>query len=366
MSGLNGEPENARLCHSGSRLIKADSTDTQPREPRSGLLLWAKSVEFQHAALTGFQWPAEPIPSDASNRLAFRVKTHAGSVILIDSPPQTENNGQFAALAGWYLACGLKVPVIYAMNLADGYFAVSDLGEQTWLDMLKASPDRADEMYSKGLLALCRLASRPHDSRIPEYSQGRFSDELELFSRWCVEAWLHLSLPAFWPALCEELLDTIAEQPRVCVHRDFHSRNLMVQPDVGTPGIVDYQDTLIGPLTYDVGSLLWDCYIDWPEQQVLRRLEFFRQQLAFVCGLKIDADRFVRWAKLTVSQRHLKAMGIFARLHVQENRHNYLACMPRVLGYLENHLSTICPNYLDWSVGQLRPAVASRLSRLGS
>lgn len=324
-------------------------------------MLWAQEISQKNEALAGLQLPAVPLQADASTRLAFRAVTHQGTVILVDAPPDTENNGQFAALAPWYAARAMHVPTIYAMDLAKGYFAVSDLGPTTYLRALETTPLLADDLYHAAIEVLLKLATVSDDPQIPPYSLQRFQHELDLFSQWFAGSWLKVQLPDCWQSLCEELLAVVAAQPKICVHRDFHSRNLMVLENTNHPGIVDYQDTLIGPLTYDIGSLLWDCYIDWPESVSLAYLEHFRQQLARQ-GMAVEAELFQRWAILTVSQRHLKALGIFARLYVQEKRSGYLADMPRVLGYLELHLGAFNAEFCDW-LTQLRSEIERRLAQ---
>lgn len=327
-----------------------------------GLMDWARKLGTKESALAGLVLPAQSLAPDASTRRFFRAQVAAGTVILMDAPPETENNHQFARLASWYKEQGLNVPVIYAADFEAGYFAVSDLGQQTYLDVLQQAPSSADDLYQDAMRALLRLIDAPRDS-LPDYSQERFQDELDLFKHWYVEAWLEIEVPAGWSALCSLLLETINQQPKVCVHRDFHSRNLMVLDDLGNPGIVDYQDTLFGPLTYDIASLLWDCYVDWPEAICEERLEAFRQLLVqqnkqFDCSPAL----FRRWAVLTASQRHLKALGIFARLQVQAGRSGYLPYMPRMLAYLEHHLGDVHEEFARWLATQVRPRMESRLA----
>ena len=329
-------------------------------QQRPELILWAEEISQKNEALAGLRLPAVPLQADASTRVAFRMATGQGTVILMDAPPETENNGQFAALASWYATRAMNVPVIYAMDLDKGYFAVSDLGPTTYLQALEATPLLADDLYHAAMVTLLKLAAVSNDPQIPPYSLQRFQNELDLFSQWFATSWLKVQLPDCWQPLCQELLAAAVAQPKICVHRDFHSRNLMVLEHADNPGIVDYQDTLIGPLTYDIGSLLWDCYIDWPESVSLAYLEHFRQQLASQ-GMPVEPELFQRWTILTVSQRHLKALGIFARLYVQENRAGYLADIPRVLGYLERHLGVFNAEFCGW-LAQLRPEIERHLA----
>lgn len=332
------------------------------RAVRPGLMTWASELAKGHSALIGLKLPAEAIPSDASNRLLFRAQTDKGTVILIDAPSQTENNQQFAALSGWYLNQGINVPKIHAMDLDAGYFVVSDLGRQTYLEVLEATPALADQLYREAIEVLLKLARLKNGTGIPEYSQERFRNELGIFRQWCVEAWLGLDPPDFWDDFCQQLLAVIAEQPKVCVHRDFHSRNLIARPN--GVGLVDYQDTLMGPLSYDIGSLLWDCYIDWPQDYVLVWLDFFRKQSQRTFDLEIETEQFIRWATLTVSQRHLKAIGIFVRLYLQVQRPAYLAYIPRVLTYLKRHLGVLDRDHRDWFEACLYPAIETKLKEL--
>lgn len=335
------------------------------KERYLSLLGWAQKMSVELSAIGELKLPAEPLLVDASTRHFFRAETAHGSIILVDAPPSTENNIQFARLGPWYAAHGFNVPIIYAMDLEAGFFLISDLGRQTYLDVLQQHPAQAKTLYRTAMSALLKLADADPEG-IPDYSEQRFRDELALFGQWCIEAWLDLTLPVSWHELSGQLLAAVMEQPKVCVHRDFHSRNLMVldadaQLDATNPGIVDYQDTLVGPVTYDITSLLWDCYIDWPQNLCLERLEWFRQQHA-QRGNEYPFECFYRWARCTASQRHLKALGIFARLYVQDGRKDYLATMPRVLAYLEQHLAVVNQEFASWLQTTLCPEIKKRLS----
>lgn len=335
------------------------SSSTQSDQRYDDLMRWASRVSSYVAQLTGFTPPATPMhTTDASQRRFFRAQTHQGSAVLIDSPPASENNTGFAELSLWYRAQGFHVPEIYAVSLQSGFFAVSDLGEQTYLQALQQQPGRAEVLYQDAVDVLVKLAAAPTDVMAP-YSRQRFYDELAIFKTHCVEAWLGLSIPPSWRLLCDALVAVTMAQPMVCVHRDFHSRNLMVTP-TDSPGLVDYQDSLCGPLTYDIASLLWDCYIDWPEPFCARHLAaFYHQMHHFTLG---SFEDFQQACRLTVSQRHLKAVGIFARLHLQQGRSGYLPVIPRVLGYLDRHLRQVHQDFANWLTETLAPEVQRRLT----
>lgn len=328
--------------------------DENPRY--HAMLEWVQGLLGRVAVLEGAKMPPAPLPTDASNRRFYRLVVTSGSLILVDALPATEAGEDYLMLSKWYSAQGFHVPQIYAHDLEAGYFVVSDLGEHTYLDVLESEPERADALYVTAMSVLQRLV-RIEPDILPIYTKERFDAELELFATWFVRAWLRLPMPSGWVQLKEALLEAVTSQPKVCTHRDFHSRNLLhtqvAKTSAGAQetlklGIVDYQDSLQGPLCYDIASLLWDCYIDWPEAVSLSRLNVYYEGLPDSLKAKLSSADFERQTLLTASQRHLKALGIFARLHVQEGRSQYLASIPRVLDYLALHLQELSPDFSDW------------------
>ena len=359
---------------------RTPQTEQQPDSHRyEGLLTWVQGLAV--AELEGCRLPPEPLAGDASSRRFFRLQTAAGSLILVDAPPATEANTEYLALSSWYQKRGFRVPSIKAHHLEAGYFLVTDLGHKTYLDVLQRTPAQADALYDAAIDALVRLAEVGAAGGLPPYSLKRFTDELDLFVDWFVKAWLKQPLPAAWPQVKAVLIEAVTSQPKVCTHRDFHSRNLLVPPapaeaavenkntneqvsgivDERALGIVDYQDSLYGPLSYDIASLIWDCYIDWPQADNLRRLQTYYNRLPEALRAECSEVDFERLAILTASQRHLKALGIFARLHVQENRRQYLASMPRVLDYLAYHLGDVSPDFCIWLKDHISPLVVREI-----
>ena len=293
------------------------------------------------------EWNAElvPIAGDASFRRYFRTKANGLDRIVMDAPPATENLGSFVSVAHLLGAAGVTVPEVHAADIDSGYAVLSDMGKRNYLDVLSA--DNADRLYRDAISALTRL-QRGIDTRTcgrPDYDEALLRRELNIFSEWFVGRLLGIECGDLFAAEFERvrtlLIAAALEQPRVFVHRDYHSRNLMVCP-AGNPGILDFQDAVIGPIAYDLASLLRDCYVAWPESRVAQWREAYLEQ-ARQQDLLSDADapRFERWFDLTGLQRHLKAIGIFARLKIRDGKSAYLRDIPRTLRYV----STVCAKY---------------------
>jgi hypothetical protein len=277
-----------------------------------------------------------PASADASFRRYFRVAGSPGH-IAVDAPPDTENNHAFVSMAQKLQALGLHVPAIIASDLDRGYLLVADLGNRSYLSEL--NPDNVEQLYGDALRALLTLQTAgPVDDELPRYDRAMLRRELGIFREWYLQAHLGLTLDAATEAVIDQtftvLTDSALEQPQLCVHRDFHSRNLLIT-EHNNPGIIDFQDAVVGPLTYDLVSLLKDCYIAWPAERV-EQWALAYQQLALQRGLLQHPDRqqFLRWFDLMGMQRHLKAIGIFARLYRRDGKHGYLADIPRTLGYV--------------------------------
>ncbi|MBK5964622.1 aminoglycoside phosphotransferase [Thiocystis minor] len=286
--------------------------------------------------LDGESFELAPASSDASFRRYWRVSHAGGTLIAMDAPPAFEDCGRFADLSGRFRAIGINTPEIHAEDRDQGFLLIADLGDRVYLNQLDAN--NADRLYGDALGALAVIqACGPLDG-LPLYDAPFLHRELDLFHEWFVRKQLGLSLGA-------EELSTLAranallvasalEQPRVCVHRDFHSRNLMLS-DTANPGVLDFQDAVIGPVTYDPVSLLRDCYIAWPAERVADWALGYCQ-LAIQSGIlrQSDAERFPRWFDLMGIQRHLKACGIFARLNLRDGKPHYLGDIPRTLEYV--------------------------------
>ncbi len=281
-----------------------------------------------------------PASADASFRRYFRVTRPDGTFVAMDAPPGKEDVGPYLQVAGMLGAIGVHAPRVLARNADDGFLLLTDLGATTYLDDL-ADRRRGPALYADAIAALVRIQARgsEHAQRLPPYDEKLLRFEMSLFQDWLLGRHLGLELDAAdarqLAAVCDLLVASALAQPRVFVHRDYHSRNLMVCPG-DNPGILDFQDAVHGPLTYDLVSLLRDCYIAWPPEQVVAwALEFRRQ--ASVAGLEAGADEagFLRWFDLMGVQRHLKASGIFARLWHRDGKAGYLPDVPRTLEYVE-------------------------------
>jgi len=284
----------------------------------------------------GTRGPLVPASADASFRRYWRFMTQGQTWIAVDAPPEHEDSARFVRLTRAFRTAGLNSPKVLAEDHARGFLVVSDLGARTYLQLLTTAS--ADSLYRDAIAALVRLQSGLSVDELPLYDADLLRRELALFRLWLLEALLDLKLSVRETQLLDELSDRLVEnaleQPRVAVHRDYHSRNLMVT-DRDSPGVLDLQDAVSGPLTYDLASLLKDCYVAWPRERVLGWVALYAEQ-ARANGLAVPSQqpRLIRWFDLIGAQRHLKAAGIFARLQVRDGKPGYLADLPRTLQYL--------------------------------
>ncbi|GAB6139331.1 phosphotransferase [Methylosoma difficile] len=286
-----------------------------------------------------------PASSDASFRRYFRVATADGNQIVMDAPPEKENTAAFIHVAELMLAAGVRVPRIYQQNLDDGFLLLEDFGSQCFLDQL--NQDNVDTLYNNAFASLLSLQTNTPLATcgLNRYDHALLTRELGIFAEWFIDQYLDATLPdKLWTGVCDTLIASALEQPVTCVHRDFHSRNLMVLPDQQA-GVIDFQDAVIGPITYDAVSLLRDCYIAWPSEQVAAFRDHYFQQLLAAKLIDCPPEQFQRWFDLMGMQRHLKAIGIFARLHLRDGKSNYLNDIPRTL----NYVLQVCGHYPELS-----------------
>ena len=278
-----------------------------------------------------------PASADASFRDYFRVRWPGGSAIVMDAPPAHEDCRPFVRIAGALAQLGLNVPRVLAADIGAGLLLLSDLGDTQYLD--KLGDATADRLYGDALDALARLAlgGDPASGVLPPYDDALLLREMNLFRDWFLVRHLGLTLDGTEHALLDTTFALLSEkaraQPQVWVHRDYHSRNLMVCAP-HDPGVLDFQDAVIGAVTYDLVSLLRDAYIDWPDARVAGWVESYRQRLAGSVLARASADAFLRDFELMGAQRQLKVCGIFARLAWRDGKHRYLADIPRVFEYL--------------------------------
>jgi aminoglycoside/choline kinase family phosphotransferase len=308
----------------------------------------------------------EPASSDASFRRYFRLWRGAQTVIVMDAPPQREDVARFVRVARAFAAAGVHVPEVLEENAAQGFLLLGDLGVRQYLPEL--SEATVDRLYADALVTLQRLQQQdPHGAAFPLYDRALLERELDIFSTWFLQRHLQLSCSdeerAQLAAVFECLISNALEQPAVWVHRDYHSRNLMLT-ERNNPGVLDFQDAVVGPVTYDLVSLLRDCYIAWPPQRVahwatqyLRRIDTERA----VAG--VDLSQFLRWFDLMGMQRHLKAIGIFARLYHRDGKAGYLKDIPRTLDYVLQVSARYgeFAGFERWLQARVLPCLAARL-----
>jgi aminoglycoside/choline kinase family phosphotransferase len=279
-----------------------------------------------------------PASVDASFRRYFRVTREADSYIVMDAPPDKEDSGPFLKVARILGSLNLNVPIILARDMERGFLLLSDLGSRQYLDAL-ALDGGADPLYADALksLRIMQTADAAISQGLPRYDRTMLLREMELLPEWFLIRHLGLTIDARERAMLTGLFESLAavadSQPACFVHRDYHSRNLLITPE-NNPGILDFQDAVWGPVTYDLASLLKDCYIAWPPARVRQWALQYRESL-LEAGFKLDAGaaQFMRWFDLTGLQRHIKVLGIFARLFYRDGKSQYLKDLPRVLSY---------------------------------
>lgn len=279
-----------------------------------------------------------PASADASFRRYFRVQRAGTTQIAMDAPPAHEALDAWLRVARILAAAGAHVPRVIAIDAEQGFVLTSDLGRQHYLEAIGEGAD-PEPLYAAAVDALVRLqaAGTPLAAELPAYDRVLLTREMDLFNEWFLGRHLGLTLAAPARRTIAEafhwLCDQALAQPVVLVHRDYHSRNLLVRPE-GNPGIVDFQDAVRGPVTYDLASLLKDCYVVWPARRFDAWLDRYREGAA-AAGIDVGADRgqFLRWLDAMGLQRHIKVLGIFARLWHRDGKPGYLADLPRVLDY---------------------------------
>ena len=298
-------------------------------ERLSNLVRWAEQV------LATTEFTIVPASADASFRRYFRIHKGPETYIAMDAPPDKEDVRPFVKVAELLHVAGVHVPQVVAQNLEQGYLLLTDLGSQTFLDVM--DENNADALFSGAIDALIKwqLASRP--DVLPSYDEALLRRELGLFPDWYVAKHLKMTLTDAQQAVLEQMFSLIVRhnlaQTRVFVHRDYMPRNLMVSTP--NPGVLDFQDAVYGPISYDVASLFRDAFISWPESRVIDWVVRYWQR-ARAAGLPVPEDfaqfyQDVEWMGL---QRHLKVLGIFARINYRDGKPKYLADTPRFVQYV--------------------------------
>lgn len=364
----------------------------KPSSLPDGLLDWIAHT----FGCAGDQLAFEMVAGDASPRRYFRV-THSAGVFSAelcgDLPsiasciamisPASENNEAFLHVGAKLAEAGVRTPQVWAQDMENGWFLLEDFGDQLLLPLLSTSTS-GEQLYERSLDALARLSAIPCDGAgIPRYDAERLRLELAIFPQWFLSGLLHIEVGEESQKriddLTEHLIAVFSEQPTVWVHRDYHSRNLMLLDD-GDLGVIDFQDAVLGPVTYDPASVLKDCYIRLHRTDQLQALDSYLDRLKM--GDESDADalsassqllatqltevspkQFRRWFDLTGLQRHLRVLGVFARLHLRDHKSGYLADLPLVVEYVREALvltaatDSSVADFQQWFEADVMPVV---------
>jgi aminoglycoside/choline kinase family phosphotransferase len=282
-----------------------------------------------------------PASQDASFRRYFRARTRDASYIIMDAPPEKESLSNFIAIDRALIELGVHAPTIHQINLDDGFLLLEDLGDRTYLNELSSD---SKSLYSDAIKALVKIQggifteNNPTELTARAYDASLVNQELNLFDDWYLKRHLDIELDCemqlIWQDTKECLVQAFAQQPQVWVHRDYHSRNLMIHDD-NSPAVIDFQDMVLGPIAYDLASLFKDCYIEWPrDQQHLWLAEYLEHLHRQLPSLEISVDDLIRWVDFTGLQRHLKVLGIFCRLNYRDGKAHYLDDLPLVKKYV--------------------------------
>ena len=277
----------------------------------------------------------EPASADASFRRYFRIIDNANSFIVMDAPPEKEDCQPFVDVAQRLFDLGLNVPEVLLQDLEQGFLLLGDLGSTVFLSELNNK--KVDEMYIAAMNSIL-LMQKDNTFPLPAYDETLLRQELNLFPDWYFEKQLDIRVTPEHNNILEEtfeaLIKNALEQPQVFVHRDYHSRNLMVnKKDPQLPGVIDFQDAVIGAVTYDLVSLLKDCYINWPREKIEEWVTYFQSEAEKQNIIKpVSREAFLRWFDLMGLQRHLKVAGIFSRLKHRDGKTGYLKDIPSHYG----------------------------------
>lgn len=302
----------------------------------------------------------KPVSDDASFRRYFRFTGTDIPHVYVDAPPAHEDNESFIRISAALAGAGLSCPVVDAADVSLGYMKISDLGDTLYLDEITATPAAIPALYRDAVEALLVMQRVTCD--MPVYDREKLQQEMNLFHEWFLPRQLGFDLSDADMQMLQSVYDYLLEsaliQPQVFVHRDYHCRNLMVVADNG-PGILDFQDAVVGPVSYDLVSLYKDCYYRFPREQVVAAVDHFHRRLIEAGRIAADAP-LLEWFDLMGAQRHLKCAGIFSRLHLRDGKPGYLADIPLVIDYLLE-VATLYPRletFGNWLQEVVRPRLA--------
>lgn len=334
---------------------------------RDHLAHWAVN---QIQQLTGEDLTAElsVVSGDASFRRYFRLTGADSSWICVDAPPEKEDNPKFIAIARSWSEQGVHVPAVLSEDIDQGFMLLEDFGDQLLWPALHdgADHERVLSLYKQSIDELIRIQKLNADE-LPEYDGALLRQEVSLFSDWLCERQVSLSLSADEHRLIADVTDILVDsalaQPQVVVHRDYHSRNLMLCSD-GSLGVIDFQDAVRGAVTYDLVSLLRDCYVRWPHEIVDELTAYYHEKASLAGVLDMPFDAFSRAFDLMGMQRHLKATGIFARLNIRDGKAGYLADIPNTCVYLREVAARYYEftDFCRWLDERFLPAMEKGLS----
>ena len=310
------------------------------------------------------------LAGDAGFRRYYRLNT-TPSMIAVDSPPNKENNLAYVEISLALNARGIRRPHLYAVDFSRGFLLLEDLGEQLLLPLLSA--DTVENLYGRAELMLQSIQKSAPDTEIfPPYDTAALTQEFDLFATWFVKKMLGIPLDeqtnSMLNTLSTDLSNNAISQPQVIVHRDYHSRNLMLMDDQQL-AVIDFQDAVIGPITYDLVSLLKDCYVFWPRELVEGRALNYRQQLEdseLMVG--VDEQTFLRWFDLMGLQRHIKVMGVFARLALRDGKTEYLHDLPLAIAHVLDVVARYpaAAPFGHWFEAEVKPHLSSQSWYKGS
>lgn len=305
-------------------------------ERKKQLIDWLESLGFDIDSL-------HSASEDASFRRYFRVTKDQTSYIVMDAPPQNESCVEFVDIAEKLRRYGVNAPEVIEQNMQQGFLVLSDFGDVLLLSRLNLNT--ADQLYRQAMDVLLKIQKLPVEN-LPDYSAKLLLREVNLFDEWFLQKRLQIEMSAAqsrqWDEIKSCLVENALQQPKVFVHRDYHSRNIMLTQDQKL-GILDFQDAVKGPVTYDLVSILRDCYINWSQQQVRQWLYHFYQLLQQQDRIDVDFDQFFQWFNLMGIQRHLKAIGIFSRLKIRDGKNGFIKDIPRTFQYIAEAVAEDSP-----------------------
>lgn len=300
------------------------------------------------------------VSGDASFRRYFRIKANGQSWICVDAPPEHENSEQFIKVAK--MLDKVNAPKVIAFDLEQGFMLLSDLGDELYLPLL--NDEAADGLYKTAIDSLVEMQQIDSKGKIPNYDSQLLNVELELFRDWFIVKHLQIELSEQENVMLDELFkwltDSALEQPQVFVHRDYHSRNIMFIENQ-SPGIIDFQDAVYGPISYDLLSLLRDCYIEWPDYKVEQWVDYFIEKSNKKSTWELDKAQFIQWFDWMGLQRHIKVAGIFARLNYRDGKSGYLKDLPLTLKYIVKQAEKYSQleEFSHWMQQKILPKMAS-------